>query len=43
MSTAEAQRIKVLEQAVRELRRANEILKRAASFFGAELDRQHRK
>ena len=25
------------------LRRANEILKRAASFFGAELDRQHRK
>ena len=24
-------------------KRANEILKRAASFFGAELDRQHKK
>jgi hypothetical protein len=23
------------------LRRANEILRRAAAFFGAELDRQH--
>lgn len=43
LSTAEAQRIKELEQENRELRRANEILKRAASFFGAELDRQHRK
>ncbi|TQK76004.1 hypothetical protein FB389_0652 [Rarobacter incanus] len=31
-----------LEQEVRELKRANEILKRAASFFGAELDRHHR-
>ncbi len=28
---------------IRELKRANEILKRAASFFGAELDRQHKK
>jgi hypothetical protein len=26
-----------------ELKRANEIPKRAASFFGAELDRQHKK
>src|ERR1700737_4469591 len=43
VSTAEAQRIKDLEQENRELKRANEILKRAASFFGAELDRQHRK
>ncbi len=43
VSTAEAQRVRELEQEVRELRRANEILKRAASFFGAELDRQHRK
>lgn len=43
VSTAEAKRIKDLEQEVRELKRANEILKRAASFFGAELDRQHRK
>jgi transposase len=43
VSTAEAARIKALEQENRELRRANEILKRAASFFGAELDRQHKK
>lgn len=42
-STSEARRIRELEQEIRELRRANEILKRAASFFGAELDRQHRK
>jgi transposase len=42
VSTAEAKRIKDLEQENRELRRANEILKRAASFFGAELDRQHK-
>jgi transposase len=37
VSTTEAKRIKKLEQENRELRRANEILKRAASFFGAEL------
>ena len=43
VSTSEARRVRELEQEVRELRRANEILKRAASFFGAELDRQHRK
>ncbi len=43
VSTADAGRMRDLEQEVRELRRANEILKRAASFFGAELDRQHRK
>lgn len=43
MTTAEAKRIKELEQENRELKRANEILKRAASFFGAELDRQHKK
>jgi len=43
VSTAEARRIKDLEQENRELKRANEILRRAASFFGAELDRQHRK
>ncbi len=29
-----------LEREVKELRRANEILKAAAHFFGAELDRQ---
>ena len=43
MSTAESARVKDLEQEIRELKRANEILKRAASFFGAELDRQHKK
>jgi transposase-like protein len=43
MTTAEAARIRELEQENRELRRANEILKRAASFSGAELDRQHRR
>jgi transposase len=43
VSTVESQRVRDLEQEVRELKRANEILKRAASFFGAELDRQHKK
>ncbi len=43
VTTTDAARIKELEQENRELRRANEILKRAASFFGAELDRQHKK
>lgn len=43
MSSADAARIRELEQENRELRRANEVLKRAASFFGAELDRQWRK
>ena len=43
VSSAESRRVKDLEQEVRELTRANEILKRAASFFGAELDRQHKK
>ncbi|GAA4415473.1 transposase [Georgenia halophila] len=37
-----SEREKQLEQEVRELWRVNEILKRAASFFGAELDRQHK-
>jgi len=43
ISTAEARRVREIEQENRELKRANEILKRAASFFGAELDRQHKK
>lgn len=43
VSTSEAERIKGLEQENRELRRANEILRRAATFFGAELDRQQRR
>ena len=41
MSTTEAQRIKDLEREVKELRRANEILKLASAFFAqAELDRR---
>jgi transposase-like protein len=43
VTTDEAARARELEQEVRELRRADEILKRAASFFGAELDRQYRR
>lgn len=42
VTTDEAARVRALEQEVRELRRANEILRRAATFFGAELDRQHK-
>jgi transposase len=38
-TTAEAERIRELEQENRELRRANAILKTASSFFAAELDR----
>jgi transposase len=43
VTTSESERVKDLEQEVRELRRANEILGRAATFFGAELDRQQRR
>jgi transposase len=42
VTTAEAQRIKELEQENRELRRANAILKSASVFFAAELDRPQR-
>ena len=41
-TTEEHRRIAALEKEVRELRRANEILKSAAAFFGAELDRRQR-
>lgn len=40
VTSEELKRIKELERENAELRRANEILKRAAVFFGAELDRQ---
>jgi transposase len=43
LSTDERAKVKELEREVKELRRANEILKAAASFFGAELDRQSQK
>ena len=38
-TTADRARIRELEQEVRELRRANAILKSASAFFAAELDR----
>jgi transposase len=41
-TTEDNARIRRLEQEVRELRRANEILKSASAFFAAELDRPHR-
>lgn len=37
-STSDAQRIKAFEAEVRELKRANEILLAASSFFARELD-----
>jgi transposase len=40
LRTDERARMRELEREVKELRRANEILKAAAHFFGAELDRQ---
>jgi transposase-like protein len=40
-TTAEQQRLKALERENRELRRANEILKKASAYFAqAELDRR---
>jgi transposase len=43
VSAAESERLRELERENRELRRANEIVRRAATFFGAELDRQQRR
>lgn len=43
MTRAERSRIAELERENKELRRANEILKTAAAFFGAELDRRSHK
>jgi transposase len=41
VTTVDAQRVKELEREVKELRRANEILKLASAFFAqAELDRR---
>ena len=41
-ASSEAARIAALERENRELRRANQILRSAASFFAAELDRPSR-
>ena len=43
ITTDERARMKQLERENKELRRANEILKAASAFFGAELDRQSKK
>ncbi|GIU96822.1 MAG: insertion element IS6110 uncharacterized 12.0 kDa protein [Actinomycetota bacterium] len=40
LTTDERERLKSLERENKELRRANEILRSAAAFFGAELDRR---
>ena len=41
VTTAQAQRVRELEREVKELRRANDILKTASAFFAqAELDRR---
>ena len=41
MTTTEHERIKMLEREVRELRQANEILRKASAYFAqAELDRR---
>src|ERR1700722_1862383 len=39
LTTEERERLKALEKENRELKRSNEILKRASAFFAAELDR----
>jgi transposase-like protein len=40
LTSAQLEELKELRRENRELRRANEILKSAAAFFGAELDRR---
>ena len=43
LSTIEHEELRALRKEVKELRRANDILRAAASFFGAELDRQQKR
>jgi transposase len=43
LTTDERVKMRDLEREVKELRRANEILKAASAFFGAELDRQSKR
>jgi transposase len=43
LTSDERARMRELERENKELRRANEILKAASAFFGAELDRQSQK
>ena len=43
-TTADKERLKALEREVRELRQANEILRKASAFFAqAELDRRYKR
>lgn len=42
MTTEESEQLRALKRENAEQRRANEILKSAASFFAAEPDRPHR-
>ena len=42
-TTSEHEELVRLRKEVKELRRANDILQSAATFFGAELDRRHNK
>jgi transposase len=41
VTTEESAQVKAMKKEIAELKRANEILKAAASFFAAELDRPH--
>ena len=42
LTTADSERLKALERENRELKRANEILRKASAYFAqAELDRRH--
>ena len=43
LTTDEREKLRKLERENKELRRANEILKSAATFFGAELDRRQQR
>jgi transposase len=43
LTSNEREHLRELEKENKELRRANEILKAAAAFFGAELDRRPKK
>ena len=43
LTSDEREKVKALEREVRELKRANEILRKASAYFAqAELDRRHR-
>ena len=43
MTSSESEALKAANREIRELKRANEILIAAATFFGAELDRQQKR